>query len=58
MQHRLVGDELCDERLVNREANHDGISSFAKLGVGGTGVAAEVAAGCNLAVLASSGGAR
>ena len=45
---------ICDDRLVNAEANHDGISP-AKLGVGGAGEVAEVAVGRRLAVLAGSG---
>ena len=46
---------ICDDRLVNTEANHDGISSPAELGVGGAGEVAEVAVGRRLAVLAGSG---
>ena len=46
---------ICDDRLVNAEANHDGISSPVELGVGGAGEVAEVAAGRRLAVLAGSG---
>ena len=46
---------ICDERLVNAEANQDGISSPAELGVGGAGEVAEVVAVRRLAVLAGSG---
>ena len=46
---------ICDDRLVNAEANHDGIFSLAELGVGGAGEVVEVAVGRRLAILAGSG---